>query len=186
MRIPLNFAAGLLTGASLLVLAGAYQDTPRDNQPILEPGQDHVLHGAEEPDPPPNQTYAGTLKCASCHFDQYQNWRKEQEKHAKAFDILPAAYKEDPSCLRCHTTGYGHPTGYKKGADRQFAGIACESCHGPGSAHVELSKTFTSKKDLTPELVKAARDSIYRMVPENICVSCHITRAHGTHPEFNR
>lgn len=178
MRIPLTFASGLLTGMCVLTLAGAYQEPEQPSS--------HVLLGANEPTPPANQDYAGTLKCASCHFGQYRNWRTEQAKHAKAFDVLPAAYREDPSCLKCHTTGFGHPTGYRKGADRQFAGIACESCHGAGSAHVEATKAFATKKNLTPEQLKLATDSIYRMVPENICVSCHVTRAHGVHPEYER
>lgn len=185
MRVPLSFASGMLVGACVLALAGAQEDKAQQ-QPVSVPVSKDALLGPAEPKPPAGQTYSGTLKCASCHFDQYLNWRKEQSKHSKAFDILPLAYREDGACLKCHTTGYGHPTGYRKGEDRQFAGIACESCHGPGSAHVNAARAFTTLKNLAPEQIKVARDTIYRMVPENICVTCHVTRAHGTHPEFKR
>ena len=71
--------------------------------------QDTSLKPLEKP--PEGQTYTGSKQCAACHFDQYLVWRKT--KHAKAFDILPAKYRDDANCLKCHTTGFGEPTGYK-------------------------------------------------------------------------
>lgn len=139
---------------------------------------------AAEPAPPAGQTYVGTKKCAACHFDQYLLWR--QDKHAKAFDILPAKYKTDASCLKCHTTGYGESTGYKSSADVNLAGISCEACHGAGSKHEELCKPFAQANKLSPDQEKLARDSIYRMLPENVCATCHTSKGHKPHPTFDK
>jgi hypothetical protein len=186
-RLPI--ATALLSGTSVLLLTallGAEQEkgkAPAAAQ-VSKDAPKHVA-GPGEPVPPAGQTYIGVTKCSSCHFDKFQDWKKQQDKHAKAFDILPAAYQTDPNCLKCHTTGFGQPSGFHKAADRQFAGVTCESCHGPGSKHEELSKPFaTKKKPLPPEEEKIARDSIYMMLPENVCVTCHSARAHQKHPEY--
>ena len=68
---------------------------------------------AQEPlaEPPQGQTYVGTKECAACHFEQFMTWRATP--HAKAFDIMPEKYRADASCLKCHSTGFGEPTGFK-------------------------------------------------------------------------
>ena len=128
-----------------------------------------------EPTPPEDQTYIGAKKCSACHFDQYLKWRPT--KHAKSFDLLPAKYQTNADCLKCHTTGFGHPTGYKTAADVDLKGTSCEVCHGPGSKNAELSKPFANQKP-TPEQEKIARDSIWKMIPQNVCVSCHVIQGH--------
>jgi hypothetical protein len=171
MRMPFSIATSLLSGACVLLvaaMAGAQQQA------------------GPEPTPPANQTYIGVQKCASCHFDKYQDWRKQQEKHAKAFEILPAKYQEDASCLKCHTTGFGEASGFHTAADRSLAGITCESCHGPGSAHADIAKPFANKKGLPPEQDKIVRDSIYKMLPQNVCVTCHSARSHKKHPDYEK
>jgi Cytochrome c554 and c-prime len=139
---------------------------------------------APEPPPPANQTYIGHKKCASCHFDQYLVWRGD--KHAKAFAIMPAKYHTDASCLKCHSTGYGTPTGYKSAADTALAGVTCEVCHGPGSKHAEICKPFAKTKKLSKAQEKLARDSIWRIKPQNICVTCHLAKAHKKHPKYDK
>jgi len=128
-----------------------------------------------EPAPPADQEYIGSKKCQACHFDQFLKWKKT--KHAKSFDLLPAKYQTDEKCLKCHTTGYGEPGGYKTIADDHLKHTSCESCHGPGSKHAEISKPFTNKKP-SPEEEKLARDSIWKMLPKNVCVSCHTVQGH--------
>lgn len=145
-------------------------------------GQDE----AAEPAPPDGQTYVGVKKCASCHFDEFLKWKKT--KHAKTFELLPANYQTNQECLKCHTTGFGEPTGFKTAADVDLKGTTCEQCHGPGSHHAEVTKAFANKK-LTPEQEKIARDSIWRMLPKNICVSCHTVQGHHesfTPPELRK
>jgi hypothetical protein len=132
--------------------------------------------------PPEGQTYVGTKACSSCHLDQFLDWRGT--KHAKGFEILPAKYRTDSSCLKCHTTGHGEATGFKSlEATPQLVGAACESCHGPGSKHGEIAKSFGQKK-LNKEEEAYVRSTIFRMQPKNVCVDCHPTRAHKKHPDY--
>ena len=132
-----------------------------------------------EPEPPADQEYIGTKKCAACHFDQFLKWRPT--KHAKSFELLPAKFQADANCLKCHTTGFGHPTGFKTAADLDLKGTSCEACHGPGSKHAEVAKPFANMKP-TPEQEKLARDSIWKMLPKNVCVECHKVQGHHENP----
>jgi hypothetical protein len=130
---------------------------------------------APEPAPPGDQHFIGTKKCSACHFDQFLKWKKT--KHATSFELLPVKYQKDEKCLKCHTTGFGEPTGFKTAADVDLKGTSCEACHGPGSKHEELAKPFANKK-ATAEQEKIARDSIWKMLPKNVCVSCHMVQGH--------
>jgi len=104
------------------------------------------------------------------------SWKKT--KHSKAFEVLTAKYQSDEKCLKCHTTGYDKATGYKTAADEALAGVTCENCHGPGSKHEEVAQPFAKVKELTPEQEKMIRDSIWKMLPQNVCVTCHSVQAH--------
>lgn len=165
--------------AGLLILALSTVGPTQTNQ--AEEGEPA---NAGEPAPPAGQTYIGTKNCSACHFDEFLVWRKDM--HSKAFDNLPAKYRNDASCLKCHTTGYGQPSGYATSADTHLAGISCEACHGPGSKHAEICKPFANVDKLSPEQEKQARDSIYRMLPQNVCASCHASKAHKQHPEYDK
>ncbi len=133
---------------------------------------------------PEGQKYVGSKVCGSCHFDQLLSWKST--KHAKGFEILPAKYQEDKTCLKCHSTGFGEETGFKSIADTpDLVGASCESCHGPGSKHSEIAKQFSGKK-LSADEDKYVRSSIYKMQPKNVCVDCHLTRAHKKHPPYDK
>jgi len=142
---------------------------------VLLAGSLPVRGGEEEPAPPEGQTYTGVKRCASCHFEQYMSWKKT--KHAQAFDVLTPKYQKDEKCLKCHTTGLGEPTGYKDG-ETALAGVTCENCHGPGSKHEEVSQPFAKVKKLTPEQEKLVRDSIWKILPKNVCIECHTVQGH--------
>ncbi|MFO0969844.1 MAG: cytochrome c family protein [Gemmataceae bacterium] len=134
--------------------------------------------------PPAGQTFVGSKECASCHFDQFLTWR--ETKHAKGFEVLPAKYQDDASCLKCHATGHGQDTGFvSKAKTPGLAGASCESCHGPGSKHAEIAKSF-GKKKLSKDEEKYVRSSIYLMQPKNVCVDCHLSRAHKKHPDYEK
>ncbi len=85
--------------------------------------------------------YIGEKKCKMCHKKQHATWTKM--KHANNFSALVGDEKKDPSCLACHTTGYGKG-GYDlaKPAEHnaKFENVQCESCHGPGSKHMKAKK----------------------------------------------
>lgn len=134
--------------------------------------------------PPEGQTFVGSKECSSCHFDQYLTWRKT--KHSKAFEILPAKYHNDASCLKCHATGHGEETGFKSlTATSGLVGASCESCHGPGSKHVEIAKSYGQKK-LTEQEQAYVSSTIWLMQEKNVCVECHLTRAHKPHPPYDK
>lgn len=133
-----------------------------------------------EPAPPEGQTYIGDKKCASCHFQQFMTWKKTE--HSKAFESLTAKYQTDPTCLKCHTTGYGQPTGFKDMATTpNLAGNTCENCHGPGSKHAEVCEGYANKT-LSPDEEKIAKDSIWLVLPKNVCIECHAVIAHKSNP----
>lgn len=133
--------------------------------------------------PPEDQTYAGSKQCAACHLDQYLAWKKT--KHSKAFDVLPAKYHTDSSCLKCHSTGHGQPTGYKDASTAALVGASCEACHGPGSKHGEIAKQFAGKK-LSKEQELYVRSTIPLILPGNACVQCHQSKAHKKHPPYDK
>lgn len=125
-------------------------------------------------------TYVSNNKCKTCHLAEYKSW--QTTPHAKALEVLKSAdaakvaematrlgvkvegkASESPECLQCHVAGHGLAGGYP-GADSlktaALSGVTCESCHGPGSAHVsaarEVKKNFINGK-----------------VSENFCRGCH-------------
>jgi len=79
---------------------------------------------------------AGSASCNQCHTEDNALWLKM--KHSHAWEVLSAKhYEVDPSCQKCHTTGYGLPGGFIKASlAPQNVGVGCESCHGPSAAHV--------------------------------------------------
>ena len=99
--------------------------------------------------------------------------------HAKAFEIMPEKYRTDVSCLKCHATGVGQPTGFvdvKKTPN--LVGNSCENCHGPGSKHVALEelwkkdrKTFTDEEGLINE--RKAIKLTKELAEKQVCARCH-------------
>ena len=71
------------------------------------------------------ESYLGAKSCAACHPQQAKSWA--QTRMAQAFGVLKpgaraaekkraglapqADYTRDPTCLGCHTTGYGRVVG---------------------------------------------------------------------------
>ena len=103
-------------------------------------------------------SYVGAAQCASCHQKAFEWWRGHAHGHAYA--TLQEAHKEfNLSCVGCHVTGYNQPGGAAVVRNEGLTDVGCESCHGPGSLHVE-------DPDSTPV-------SVQRVVPENVCVVCH-------------
>ena len=166
-------------GAGLLFLLST-SDSPAVAL-AMSPLQEKSLTPFEKP--PADQTYIGTKQCSACHFDQFMTYRAT--KHAKSFEILPAKYKTDASCLECHTTGFGTPTGYKDASSVGLEGTSCEACHGPGSKHAEIAKEYANKK-LSDEESTYVKSSIYKLLPDNSCAKCHKSKGHIPHPPFDK
>ncbi len=181
-----KLSRGLFTGAFLAAIGlavAAFMSTP-SSAPAQPPATDQ----AAEPAPPEGQSYTGWKKCASCHFTQAAKWKKT--KHAaessggKLMETLPEKYRTDATCLPCHTTGYGQATGFKDAESTpHLAATTCEACHGPGSEHEKVCKAYANKKKLAPDEEKKARDSIYKIVPGNVCLRCHTAQGHKDEPK---
>lgn len=114
---------------------------------------------AEERDPA--RSYTGSEACRSCHVDETVQWMGT--KHAKAMSTLRRRHRHfDPACVSCHVVGYaaaarsGYQTGAPNAAEREDVG--CETCHGPGSAHVAARGN--------PQLIRGNPGP-------DVCVRCH-------------
>jgi hypothetical protein len=83
----------------------------------------------------PGQRYAGSEACGTCHTPDLDLWKVS--KHAHGYETLVAkGFEADAYCLRCHTTGYGGPGGFRTARETAArGGVGCESCHGPSQAH---------------------------------------------------
>jgi hypothetical protein len=157
---------GLLAAA---LLAMSYEPTDAE-QPLAEP--------------PAGQTYVGSQDCALCHVGKFAEWRTTP--HAKAFEILPVKYQSDGTCLKCHSTGHGEPTGFKSLQQTpNLAGVTCEACHGPSSRHSEVAKSFSNQK-LSKEDKAYLRSTIHSTLPKSVCVECHMSQRHEEHPPYDK
>ncbi len=98
---------------------------------------------------PVNPLYVGAKTCLPCHPQEYQGWL--QSAHSRAYQTLVQKKQaSDPTCLACHTTGYGAA----KQSETNLENIQCEACHGPGEGHPGLRKNFPP-------------------VREDLCRQCH-------------
>jgi hypothetical protein len=170
-----------MVGGALLALVAAGIISLLATIGVARPEAAETAEAAKEPSPPADQTYVGSKRCASCHFEQFMSWRKT--KHSKSFDLLPPNYQADPTCVKCHSTGYGTASGFKDiKSTASLAGTTCEACHGPGSKHEQICAPLAKIKNLTPAQEKQARDSIWLVRPENACIQCHVIQAHKENP----
>ncbi len=101
--------------------------------------------------------WVGTQHCRGCHMEQYTQW--EGTGHARAYASLEASKRQlDSDCYTCHVTGAGKPGGpssaHQVGA---LTNVGCESCHGPGEAHLDQPVATT----------------ILGKPGETICKDCH-------------
>ena len=112
--------------------------------------------------------YVGSKACQECHEDEYNNFTKYAKK-AHSYEHIIKMRKdvtkgEFDGCLKCHTTGYGKPGGFK--SINETPGLkeaGCEVCHGPGSKHCDSEDSADIKGKLkfqdcegchTPSIVK--------------------------------
>ena len=149
----------------ILDLADAYRKEIRNTK------LDCDIHNKDQEDLVPGVTsqasYVGSQTCASCHSNAHKIW--QGTAHAHAFATLEKKNSDaDPRCIKCHTVGFGEPSGYKREfKNTKLVNVSCESCHGPGSEHV--------KQRMSPEKVLFK----YRPLGEGDCRQCH-------HGEFSR
>ena len=86
---------------------------------------------------PEGLQFVGNSACGDCHEGIYSKWKKF--KHGHALDTLVSKNRQfDPECVSCHTVGMRYVGGYRsREKTPDLAHVGCESCHGPGSGHLE-------------------------------------------------
>jgi hypothetical protein len=110
---------------------------------------------------PATMSYAGTAACGACHQPALRFW--QTTKHAHALESLARKKRDhDPTCVGCHVTGYLRPGGTADlaVAITRLRDVGCETCHGPGLAHVTAEG-------------KNKKTSVARQVPASVCLGCH-------------
>jgi len=118
-----------------------------------------------------NATYVAAINCRDCHANIYDQYTQEQPMGIND----PVTYHSDDrhrgDCGACHVTGFGQPTGGQlDGSTPLLDGIGCESCHGPGSAHIAATS------------VDERQATITRVPPDKTCTDCHGDRLNGNRP----
>ena len=127
-------------------------------------------HG--KPCPAPSKTvkgYVGNKECFECHEETFASWNGS--KHAQGLKTLEHVGKQHHlDCIGCHVTGWQQPGGVC-GVDQTAGreGVGCESCHGPGSEHLEDPDRANVLKGNTAEA----------------CLGCH-DRENSPHFDFDR
>lgn len=91
---------------------------------------------------PPLVSFVGVEGCQTCHPREYEHWMTTA--HARAWETLVKKNKtSDPSCLSCHTTGFGSP----RNSDSHFKNVQCETCHGPAEGHPEARQDLEDAEE---------------------------------------
>lgn len=121
----------------------------------------------------PSGRNVGSGKCVGCHAVEHGWW--VADPHANAMASLRAEGSTDPACVRCHATAKqsGPPPATLAGFDL-LGGVGCESCHGPGEAHVAAGGGTTN--------IQGLGESCPVCVIEAVCTSCHTPK---WSPEWN-
>ncbi len=117
----------------------------------------------------PEGPTVGAAACQSCHKPQHK-WL-QKSPHGQAMATLRGAPDGDQrgevGCVRCHATAQAYGPGAPRAAVSDFRtdeGVGCESCHGPGAAHVA---------DPTADNIVGLGGSCPVCVIEAVCTSCH-------------
>lgn len=121
--------------------------------------------------------YVGSSQCESCHEESYRVWRKN--RHSTAWNSLTKTANPprdfDPECISCHVVGwhgienFPYQGGFvTEKTTPQFANVGCESCHGPGSKHIEaeLGKD-TNQQESIRAAMRLGNDV------RKVCFTCH-------------
>src|SRR5438105_1454600 len=106
----------------------------------------------------------------------YAASRKQHAVATKAEAANPADYVGSETCATCHADiakKFGTSPHSKIGLMHKDAGATCESCHGPGRAHVESGGDVTKILQISKASSKVVNET---------CLGCHAC----THPNFER
>jgi hypothetical protein len=146
-------------------LATAYRDEIRHTKLALDQ-PDRALSDSV-PGIRAAPSFAGSEACTACHSKAAEAWKKSGHSHAFK-TLVDRGADADPNCIGCHTVGFEKSGGYRREfRDKQLVNVGCESCHGPGSRHIQKIQAGDIEGGRMRKL--GAAD----------CVKCH-------HGEFSR
>jgi formate-dependent nitrite reductase cytochrome c552 subunit len=167
LGLPLVACVMLMTGCFLFA-----PQEPNDTNDVNDVNEPNDANDANEP--PGNSgltgAFIGSTACSLCHRTTHTNW--SETMHATALESLEAIGQgENPICLPCHTVGLGEDGGFvDRATTNDLAGVGCESCHGPGRAHVENIED----EDARPVV----------SIAYTLCGECHTDTHHPTVDDF--
>lgn len=162
-------------------------------------------HEAQIEYPSAKLSYVGSEKCQSCHPNEFKIWKDSKHSHAmealEKYAVRPSLRQFDGDCVQCHTVGFRYQTGYRNDTETpHLRHVGCESCHGPGSGHVEnpnkkeflllmskwkskpddhlpsketLEKLATAKAGETSAVELQPREQLIMTSVAARCMSCH-------------
>jgi len=150
---------------------------PDDLRPSISAASECGGGGCTRDAPPPGQEYTGTEAVCLLSFRPFMRWKKSG--HSKAFDNLTAKYQADATMLKCHTTATARHwlqrCAKRRGCRCHLARCATAS----GSKHEEVSKPVRAGEEPHARAAReSVRDSIWKVMPKNICIECHKVQGH--------
>jgi PKD repeat protein len=119
-----------------------------------------------------NNIFVGAARCNGCHGDKVAEW--SETAHASALSALQdtngVISVSNQNYVVYRSVGYGQPGGFVNPVSTpQLANVGCEACHGPGSAHINISgRQYHPAVTLSPAL----------------CGGCHGTADMPTYNEY--
>jgi hypothetical protein len=156
--------------------------------------------------------YVGSERCGDCHPHAFKIW--QESRHAQAFQTLvnaqnPRLRQFDGECVVCHTVGFKYHTGYfnppresppkqVEKHNRKLLNVGCESCHGPGSEHVNnpnnqqlyrlINPYRPSPRELNPatsaqDKTMLSKQRVLRV--DGMCQQCHDSENDVNWPGFH-
>jgi hypothetical protein len=130
------------------------------------------------PRKPSQGDFVGSEKCSNCHEAEYNVWKKSGHAGSgRTLWGLDPPRQFDPECLACHVTGwhaqacFPYESGYLGlESTPKLASVGCESCHGPGGAHVAAE---SAGSDAGQQELQAAMRLTRADAKRQVCVRCH-------------
>ena len=105
----------------------------------------------------------GSKSCQNCHDNVHSS-----DPHANAMKSLTRKERKKGTCVSCHATQKIMGPKSKTVSDyRVEDSVGCESCHGPGTEHVD---------NPTKENIVGLGESCPECVLEALCTSCHTNK----------
>jgi len=143
--------------------------------------------GVNEYAPTASAYYVGDEACGQCHTETHPDWA--ETGHADAWAGLQTSDHAASYCEPCHTVNQDETegnSGYDEVPTAKFQDVQCESCHGPGSEHVNgpSSDNITSQEGaLAVETCSVCHDGTHHPYYTQWQESAHnfdpSTAAHG-------